>query len=684
MIHNILKTISPSSSRGETSPSEQNASPSSATPLRDGSKARQTTERNTTGKPGSPGITGGNNGAYPQGGSNAAYPPQGGGVQGGVMSAACPSASFSIDDIVSEAYSGYPDSSRRPVIGITANVCGEDYAHRQAYFRQVTEAGGLPVMLCPMEDARQCASMLDIVDGVILTGGSDHNPLWMGEEPVRGLGGINPARDRFELLLARLAYNRNIPMLGICRGIQTMAIAFGGHVVQDITSRVKHSQDAPKGEPTHSIIIEPRGGGGEDMYGVLGNGVCARRLFPHYVNSFHHQAVDDAGPLFRVAARSADGIVEAMECVTGHSALGVQWHPEQMGREGLPLFQWLVSEARIFSKSKSLHRRIMTVDSHCDTPMFFAKGVDFLSRDSRILYDLPKMDEGHIDAVQMVCYLPQPKLGQRFSECVDFAVDGPASYADLIFDKIEDICRQAPSRLSIARTPADVYRDKRCGRHSIILGIENGLALEHDIRQIQHFRQRGVTYITLCHNGDNDICDSARGCQTHGGLSSFGRDVIREMNRLGIMVDLSHAAETSFYQALELSSTPIVCSHSSCRALCDHPRNLTDDQMRALAAAGGVMQITLYHGFLAKDGEEATIDTFIRHLYHAIDIMGIDHVGIGTDFDGDGGVRGIASASELINITRHLLRYNMPEGDIEKLWGKNWLRVMNLCQAAAS
>ena len=135
MIHNILKTISPSSSRGETSTSEQNASPSSATPLRDGSKARQTTERNTTGKPGSLGIPGGNNAAYPQGGS---------GVQGGVMSASCPSASFSIDDIVSEAYSGYPDSSRRPVIGITANVCGEDYAHRQAYFNQVTEAGGLP------------------------------------------------------------------------------------------------------------------------------------------------------------------------------------------------------------------------------------------------------------------------------------------------------------------------------------------------------------------------------------------------------------------------------------------------------------------------------------------------------------------------------------------------------------
>ena len=186
--------------------------------------------------------------------------------------------------------------------------------------------------------------------------------------------------------------------------------------------------------------------------------------------------------------------------------------------------------------------------------------------------------------------------------------------------------------------------------------------------------------MTLCHNGDNDICDSARGSSTHQGVSAFGRQVIAEMNRLGIMVDLSHASEKSFYDALELSELPIVCSHSSCRALCDHPRNLSDEQMRALAAKGGVMQVTMYNGFLVKDGE-ATVMDGLRHLEHAIEVMGIDHVGIGTDFDGDGGVCGIANAAELINFTRHLLARQYSEQDIEKIWGGNFLRVMRQVQS---
>ena len=133
---------------------------------------------------------------------------------------------------------------------------------------------------------------------------------------------------------------------------------------------------------------------------------------------------------------------------------------------------------------------------------------------------------------------------------------------------------------------------------------------------------------------------SARGCNTHNGVSSFGEKVIKEMNRLGIMVDLSHAGEKSFYDSLDISATPIVCSHSNCRALCDHPRNLTDDQLRRLAQKGGVAHTTFYHGFLQKVGEADIMDG-IKHLEHAIKVMGIDHVGIGTDFDGDGGVRGM-------------------------------------------
>ena len=152
------------------------------------------------------------------------------------------------------------------------------------------------------------------------------------------------------------------------------------------------------------------------------------------------------------------------------------------------------------------------------------------------------------------------------------------------------------------------------------------------------------------------------------------------MNRHGIMVDVSHAAEKSFYDALDISSQPIVCSHSNSRALCDVPRNLTDDQMRALAAKGGVAHITLFHGFLKNDGE-ATIMDAIAHLEHAIKIMGIDHVGVGTDFDGDGTVRGMADASEMINFTLQLLRRKYSERDIAKIWGGNWLRVMAQVQS---
>ena len=212
-----------------------------------------------------------------------------------------------------------------------------------------------------------------------------------------------------------------------------------------------------------------------------------------------------------------------------------------------------------------------------------------------------------------------------------------------------------------------------------MLGIENGIALDGKLDNLKYFAERGIVYITLCHNGDNDICDSAKGNQTHNGISAFGKEVVREMNRLGIMVDLSHASEKSFYDALEISKLPIVCSHSSCRALCDHPRNLTDDQMRALAAKGGVMQITLYHGFLRSDGE-ATIEDAIAHLEHAIEVMGIDHVGLGTDFDGDGGIRGLADSSELLNFTRRLMARGYADKDIQKIWGGNFLRVMTQVQ----
>jgi microsomal dipeptidase-like Zn-dependent dipeptidase len=386
-----------------------------------------------------------------------------------------------------------------------------------------------------------------------------------------------------------------------------------------------------------------------------------------FVNSFHHQAVGETGNRFRITAKSTDGVIEAIESTEYKSVLGVQWHPECL-EDGLPIFQWLIQEADQYRKTCDVHGRILTLDTHCDTPMFFPQQVNFMHRDPKILVDLHKMTEGHQDATIMVAYLPQP-------------TDHPTAYADNIFDKIEDIVKEGSQYVGLARTPNDLWKNKHLGKKSIMLGIENGHALDGKIENLHHFAQRGIVYMTLCHNGDNDICDSARGSHTHNGVSDFGRQVISEMNRLGIMVDLSHAAEKSFYDALELSKLPIVCSHSSCRALCDHPRNLTDDQMRALAAKGGVMQVTLYNGFLVKDGI-ATIEDAMHHLEHAIEVMGIDHVGLGTDFDGDGGILGLANSSELILFTRQLLARQYSEQDIQKIWGGNFLRVMQQVQEA--
>ena len=606
-------------------------------------------------------------------------------------------ASFDLNSHLSPIYATFPEAKRKPIIGITANFWEGEATMAKAYYQQVVEAGGTPVLIPPVDDKDVILNTLEGIDGLLLSGGGDLNPLWTGEEPSPQLHRINAVRDLPELLITRLAYNRQIPILGICRGIQTLAVAMGGKVMQDIpatmqenkesepadsdkkkkkdkepqpipVATIKHSQDGDRNLPTHSITIE------KDS--------TPFRIYKEeriYVNSFHHQAVADTGKHFRVTAKAPDGIIEAMESTEFKPFLGVQWHPECLEKEGRKLFEWLVAQASNFQLAKRIHDRVLTLDTHCDTPMFFHQDIKFDHRDPRILVDLHKMTDGRQNAVIMAAYLPQPKMGESFSSKVAFDVTTPMEYANLIFDKIEAIVRSNRKYLSIARTPADLYEDKRKERKSIMFAIENGIALNHDITNVKHFAQRGVVYITLCHNGDNDICDSAKGCDTNHGVSKFGEKVIREMNRQGIMVDLSHASEQSFYDALEISKTPIVCSHSNCKALCDVPRNLTDDQLKALAKRGGVAHITLYPGFLRKEGE-ANIRDAIEHLNHAVRIMGIEHVGIGTDFDGDGGIIGMADSSEAINFTLALLKNKYNERDIQKIWGGNWLRVMALVQ----
>ena len=562
-----------------------------------------------------------------------------------------------------------------PLIGITGNFGEKGCELAEGYYLSVLKAGGTPIVIPPHDDKEALLTLLEDLDGILFSGGGDINPLLLGEEPIPELHSICPKRDEPELFLALEAFHRQIPILGICRGIQVMAAALGGKVYQDIYvqsegAKLKHSQDMPRHCTSHSVSIKE----GSLLASIFeGKQTLA-------VNSFHHQAVSDAGPHLQVSALSPDGIIEAIESTEHKSLLGVQWHPEcfilNNDESMLPIFRWFVGEARTFSQAKHIHNTSIILDSHCDTPMFFSNNSQenaemFGTRSDKVLVNLPKMKEGRLDASIMVAYLPQ---GERTPE----AYKAVTAQTNRLLTQIEEIVEVNKDRVGLAETAKDILRLKAQGKKAILRGIENGYAIGKDLSLLEHFKRRGIVYMTLCHNGDNDICDSARGNAEHGGLSPFGREVVAEMNRLGILVDMSHAAESSFYDALELSKVPIVCSHSSARALCDHPRNLTDDQMRALAKHNGVAQTTVYQGFLRKEGEASIIDA-VEHLCHAAKIMGVEHVGLGTDFDGDGGVPGLADASEIINFTCHLLRRHFSEEDIRLIMGGNFLRAIEMC-----
>lgn len=571
------------------------------------------------------------------------------------------------------------------LIAITSNYADETATLAEGYYRSISLAGATPIIVAPTSNDDELKDIIDRVGGIVFSGGGDINPLLVGEEPLPQLHSINDVRDDFELRLARMAEQHQIPMLGICRGIQVIAAAMGARIAQDIDTciegrHLKHMQDAKRHIATHTVDAVP----GSRVAEALGT---------HFaVNSFHHQSVSSVdGTTLRVSATSSDGIIEAIESADGRQIVGVQWHPEcfcltppgpsTLGAEHMmPLFRQFVESCRHFERARQWHRTHLTLDSHCDTPMCFDQCVDFCHGDSRILVDLPRMQAGHLDASIMVAYIPQTVAEQDRAKAT--------CMADHILEQLRTLAENTPG-VALARTPADLLRHKAEGTKSIMRGIENAAALGGKIDNVGRYADQGIVYMTLCHNGHNDICDSARALDgqpaaLHGGLSDFGRQVVAEMNRTGVMVDLSHAAESSFYAAIEASRQPIVCSHSSSRALCNHPRNLTDDQLRALAASGGVAQVTLYHGFLRDDEDThgpATIDDAVRHLMHMIDIAGIEHVGIGTDFDGDGGVMGIAHAGQVMHLTRRLMAEGLTDRDLEMVWGANFMRVMRQVQS---
>ena len=554
-----------------------------------------------------------------------------------------------------------------PVIGISGNFRDGDCTLAQGYYMSVLEAGGTPVVIPPYDNEKSLVSLLDTLDGIVLSGGADIDPDYLREEPLDCVS-VNPRRDAQELLLVHLAVARQIPVLGICRGIQTLAAALGGKLYQDIRTQhdrpcIEHSQTIARGLPSHQVSLEKD----SLLYGLFQKDTLA-------VNSFHHQAVKEAPAGFRVTAWGPDGIIEAMESVSFRPILGVQWHPEcfllENDRTMMPIFNWLIGQASLFRRAKELHSKTIILDSHCDSPMLFDEGAHFYRKTPELLVDLHKMTAGRQDTSFMVAYLKQE---ERDEESLKAAVQK----ADRLLTLIDERIGECKGYAAIATTPNELWQNKSKGIKSIVKGIENGYAVGLDIDNVDRFRSRGVAYMTLCHNGDNDICDSHRGNNEHNGLSEFGKRVVERMNKTGMMVDLSHASEKSFWDALECSSKPIICSHSSSRALCDHTRNLTDDQMRALARSGGVAQVCLYSGFLKKDGN-ATVEDAVRHIMHMIDVMGVDHVGIGSDFDGGGGLPGLEDASWFISLTERLMAEGLSDSDLSLVWGANFLKVWSI------
>ncbi len=575
---------------------------------------------------------------------------------------------------------------KAPVIGISGNFREGDCTLAQGYYMSVLEAGGTPVVIPSYDNEKALVSILDTLDGLVLSGGADIDPDYLGEEPLDCIS-VNPRRDAQELMLVRLAVERQIPILGICRGIQMLTAALGGKLYQDIKTQhgrpcIEHSQTIARGLPSHDVKIEKD----SLLHSLMGTETLA-------VNSFHHQAVKEVPQGFRVTAMSEDGIIEGMESTTFRPILGIQWHPEcfilEADRTMMPIFNWLTEQAALFKRAKELHSKTIILDSHCDSPMFFDKGAHFYQKNPGVeveyeyvgepspdgsptfrynpLVDLHKMTAGCLDASFMVAYLHQY---ERDADSLKTAV----AKADRLLSLIDERIGECVGYAAIAATPDELWQNKFKGIKSVVKGIENGYAVGLDIDNVDRFRSRGVAYMTLCHNGDNDICDSHKGNHEHNGLSDFGREVVARMNRMGMMVDLSHASEKSFWDALECSTKPIICSHSSSRALCDHTRNLTDEQMRALALSGGVAQVCLYSGFLKKGGN-ATIDDAVRHIMHMIDVMGVDHVGIGSDFDGGGGLPGLEDASWFVTLTERLMAEGLSDDDLSLVWGRNFLSV---------
>ena len=360
---------------------------------------------------------------------------------------------------------------------------------------------------------------------------------------------------------------------------------------------------------------------------------------------------------------------------TGASALSEEMNRERMRIDGaLPDETALCAKAAIFHHAKELMDGILSIDGHGDLPCCYEDGCSLGKRlDNQI--NLPKMEEGHLSSCIAVSYVGQKGLDEESSRKAFELCDA------LIDQTLADI-EQNSSRCGFARTEEEALALKASGKKAIFLAVENAYALGTDIRNVEHFAKRGVTYMTLSHMSDNAVCHSSTHSEdTTKGLTPFGRDVVRELNRCGVIVDVSHTSSGTFWDCIELSTAPIICSHSGAKSVFDHDRNLTDDQLRALAAKDGLVMVYIVPDYMGEDMSKVSIVDMLDHLKHCIRVAGIDHVGISCDFDGGGGGWGLNGDNDVINITVRLLEDGFSDEDITKLWSSNFFRVLNAVQA---
>nr|WP_320133646.1 dipeptidase [uncultured Holophaga sp.] len=313
---------------------------------------------------------------------------------------------------------------------------------------------------------------------------------------------------------------------------------------------------------------------------------------------------------------------------------------------------------------------LFTLDSHVDTlEKALDLGLDLLEDQSgHCCLDLPRMARGGLWSACFTAFLPQGPLTEE-ARLVALA------RAEAMYGLLDDLAERTPGHCGRARTPAEVLTLFREGRRALVACLENSYPLGSAMEDLDRLAVHGLAYVTLCHQGANWACGS--NLEPERGLSPVGRDLVRSLNRLGILVDISHASERTVREALACSTAPVIASHSSCKALCAHRRNLPDELIRELAASGGVIQICAYGPFLregAGDGE-ATVSDLADHICHALDLVGAEHVGIGSDFDGGGGLSDCPDAAGLPAISRELLRRGVPPTDLEKIWGQNFLRT---------